>query len=142
MIEIHGKSRSRPRNPRIGQQRKILPVAAGLVLFILVVIFPSCSRSESESGAVEISPAIPPAIESSATIAADLTLENYNKLETDMSYQEVARILGSDGTVSRFAEVNGFKLVSYRWKGDNLKRIFCTFRNDKLTKKSESGLGL
>lgn len=69
-----------------------------------------------------------------------LTLEKFNKIETNMSYKEVVKILGSKGEVMSESEVGGIKSVMYTWKGSLGANMNATFQDDKLISKAQLGL--
>lgn len=48
-----------------------------------------------------------------------VTMENFNKLETGMSYEEVVSILGSEGEILSESEIAGSKATMYTWDGDS-----------------------
>lgn len=48
-----------------------------------------------------------------------VTLENFNKLQSGMTYEEVVAILGSEGTILSESEVAGIKTAMYTWDGDS-----------------------
>lgn len=69
-----------------------------------------------------------------------LSMDNYEKLKSGMSYDEVTDILGSDGSETRSSSVGKSEYKSYKWEGDNYVRIFVNFKDDKMTSKSQTGL--
>ena len=69
-----------------------------------------------------------------------LTLDKFNKLKTDMSYDQVVKILDSKGEVMSESEVGGIKTVMYTWKGPFGANMNATFQNDKLMSKAQLGL--
>lgn len=71
---------------------------------------------------------------------SDLSLAKYNQLQNGLSYDESVRIIGSEGTQTSNSTIGKMKIASYKWEGDKYRRIFATFRNDKLTSKSQSNL--
>lgn len=77
---------------------------------------------------------------SPAPASADLSMDKFNNINTGMSYEEVVKILGSEGTQTRSSQAGKYKSESYKWEGDGYKRVFATFRNGKLTTKSQTRL--
>jgi hypothetical protein len=71
---------------------------------------------------------------------AELTQDKFNKVNTGMSYDEVKAALGSDGEMSRISKIGNSTSTSYTWKGPKYERVFATFKDDKLTNKTQSGL--
>ncbi|MEZ5428141.1 MAG: DUF3862 domain-containing protein [Pyrinomonadaceae bacterium] len=71
---------------------------------------------------------------------ADITMEKYNQIKTGMSYDEVVKIIGSEGEESNSTTVGKYELKTYIWKGAEYSRIFATFRNNELSSKSQSRL--
>ncbi len=69
-----------------------------------------------------------------------LTMDNYEKIKTGMSYDEVTDILGSKGTETRSSTIGKIESKSYKWEGDKFVRIYVNFRDDKVTSKSQTGL--
>ncbi|MEZ5344187.1 MAG: DUF3862 domain-containing protein [Pyrinomonadaceae bacterium] len=78
---------------------------------------------------------------STSSGSGNLTLDNFNKLKAGMKYEEVVKILGSEGSETSSSSVGKIELKSYKWEGDKFARIYANFRNDELTSKSQSGLG-
>lgn len=71
--------------------------------------------------------------------SATLSLENFNKLKNNMSYNEVKEILGEGGEVGRMSILKN-EGVTYQWKGENYSLVSATFLNDKLNSISQAGL--
>ena len=69
-----------------------------------------------------------------------LTLDKFNKVQTNMSYKEVVKILGSKGKVLSESEVGGIKTVMYQWDGSFGANMNAMFQKDKLISKAQFGL--
>lgn len=67
----------------------------------------------------------------------NLTMEKYNRLKDGMSYEEVVKILGGEGTKAQSPEDG--KGVTYKWEGEDFSSVFATFQNNKLTYKTSVG---
>lgn len=72
--------------------------------------------------------------------SADLSQDKFNKVNTDMSYDEVKGILGSDGEMTRISKIGKSTSTSYTWKGPKNQRVITSFKDDKLTNKTQLGL--
>jgi hypothetical protein len=77
---------------------------------------------------------------SDGTQSADLTPAKYGQIEIGMSYAEVVKIIGSEGIQSSSSTIGQSKLASYKWEGSKYAKIFATFRDDKLSSKSQSNV--
>lgn len=71
---------------------------------------------------------------------ADISMDKYNQIKNGMSYEEIVKIIGSEGEQSSNSKIGDIEISSYRWKGPNYSNIFGTFRDNKLTSKSQNGL--
>lgn len=71
-----------------------------------------------------------------------ITLEEYNKIETGMTYEKVVKIVGSKGTVSSQVEMNGINNIIITWYGNGLagSNANVTFMNNKVQGKAQVGL--
>ncbi len=81
-----------------------------------------------------------PKITTSSSDSGELTMANYEKITNDMTYDEVVKLLGSKGEETRSSTIGKIEMKSYKWEGDNYKRILVNFRDDKVNSKSQSGL--
>ncbi len=69
-----------------------------------------------------------------------VTLREYQEVSTGMSYQEVARIIGTEG-VELFRTTSGsLETVIYQWSNEGMGSMSATFNNDKLDSKGQYGL--
>ena len=74
------------------------------------------------------------------TRRSGVTMKDYEKLETGMSYSEVVKILGDSGKEVSSGEAAEGRTVTFVWGGDQLGSISVTFQNDRLIQKSQYGL--
>ncbi len=71
----------------------------------------------------------------------EITLDEFNQIETGMTYDEVATIIGSDGTLSSESTFNDTTTQLYIWYGKNgIANANFTFQNDSLISKAQLGL--
>ena len=109
----------------------LLTVALIVITGICSLAISSCSRGTSTTST--------PAPEPTPTSRKGVTLANYNKLQTGMSYSEVVEILGSPGKKIS-DETAAPNTITYMWGGDQVGNIRVTFQNDRLLQKSEYGM--
>lgn len=70
-----------------------------------------------------------------------ITLDEFNRIENGMSYQQVRDIIGSEGTVMSESEVMDTHMIIYYWYGKNgVANANFTFSNDELINKTQIGL--
>lgn len=71
-----------------------------------------------------------------------ITLEEYNSIQTGMSYEEVKEIVGSPGTVSSQTESNNISIIIITWYGNGVagSNANVTFTNNAVTSKAQVGL--
>lgn len=75
------------------------------------------------------------------TNGAEITLDEFNSIETGMTYQEVVDIIGSEGTLSSENTIGDTNTKMYIWYGkDGLSNANFIFSNDSLTSKAQLGL--
>ena len=70
-----------------------------------------------------------------------VTLEQYNKIEDGMTYDEVVSIFGGKETSSSESEVAGIKSQIMTWNGNgNFSVVSIGFTDGKVSSKSQTGL--
>ena len=71
-----------------------------------------------------------------------ITIEEFNKIETGMTYEDVCEIIGSKGTISSEVETPGYKIVIVTWYGNGTagSNANVTFTNNSVTGKAQVGL--
>ncbi len=115
-------------------------------IFVLIAVVSGCSMlSKKEETKTDASPAPTSTASSSpqnstSDSKAGLTLEKFNQLQNGMKYEEVVKILGSDGVETSNYSSGSFKTTTYKWEGENYARVTATFRNGELTTKMQSNL--
>lgn len=100
-----------------------------LVLFLIfiVVLMTSCTTSQQTSASVNDN---------------KMTLNEFNSLSTNMSYEDAVKIVGGEGVVISEVDMSGYKTTMYQWegKGDAGANANVTFQNGKLISKAQYGL--
>ncbi|WP_367567800.1 DUF3862 domain-containing protein [Lacrimispora sp.] len=71
-----------------------------------------------------------------------ITLDEYNQVDTGMTYEEVQDIIGGAGTISSQVESNGYKIVIVTWYGNGTagSNANVTFTNNSVSGKAQVGL--
>lgn len=71
-----------------------------------------------------------------------ITLEEYNKIQTGMTYEEVVNIVGSPGTDTVTSEVAGYSMRVVSWEGNGFvgSNANVTFSNGSVSAKAQIGL--
>lgn len=77
---------------------------------------------------------------------ASISLEEFNEIETGMTYDEVCDIVGGEGTLGTSVDVgfgDAFKTEAYQWAGEGSigAIVTITFRGGKVMSKAQVGLG-
>ncbi|SFJ71288.1 DUF3862 domain-containing protein [Thermoflavimicrobium dichotomicum] len=70
----------------------------------------------------------------------EVTMKKFKKIKNGMSYEEVVRIIGFEGTEMSSSEVAGIKTVMYSWQNEDGSNMNAMFQNNKLTSKAQFGL--
>jgi catalase len=65
-----------------------------------------------------------------------VTQDEYSQIQTGMTYQQVAAIVGDPGTQSQRQELAGFVHETYMWQNANGSNLLCVFQNGKLINKT------
>ena len=74
-----------------------------------------------------------------------ISLEEFNKIETGMTYTEVCDIIGGEGTLGSTADIgmgDEYKTEIYQWTGDGSigANANITFQGGKVVSKAQIGL--
>lgn len=70
-----------------------------------------------------------------------VTLDQYNQIQTGMTYEEVKNILGGEGQLSSETEIAGMNSQIYQWNGNSLgANCMITFSDGKVYSKAQFGL--
>lgn len=70
-----------------------------------------------------------------------VTMANFSKLSTGMTYEQVVEILGEHGEEISSNEIAGIRTVMYMWEGGSMgANMNAMFQNDKMMQKSQFGL--
>lgn len=80
------------------------------------------------------------ALVASETSGYGITMANYLRLQTGMTYPQVCEILGKDGTELARNEIAGYETLLYEWRGSGLAGMNVMFQNGKLIQKVQFGL--
>ena len=114
---------------------------------IIVVIIAIVGGSQGENtNNVQQTSTNPSNSNSSSTVNDEkITLEEFNKIETGMSYEEVVEIIGGEGTVLSESDITGdgqYKTTIYSWDGNGMlgANANVTFQGGKVISKAQFGL--
>lgn len=71
-----------------------------------------------------------------------MTMEEYNKIDTGMKYEEVVEIVGSSGESMSKSETNGIVIEMFTWYGNGIagSNANVTFKNGEVMAKAQVGL--
>lgn len=71
-----------------------------------------------------------------------ITMDEYNRIENGMSYNEAREIIGSDGELTSTSTVGDITISIYTWYGNGVagSNANITFTNDSVTGKAQIGL--
>jgi hypothetical protein len=69
-----------------------------------------------------------------------VTLSEFTRVSTGMSYVEVEKIIGFLGTEQSRSELAGITTVMYSWKNDDGSNMNAMFQDGKLVTKAQFGL--
>lgn len=127
-----------------------------LVLIIMLFVVMGCSMLGSKTGEDKVDTPNPNNTEAtgkssdsttdsdvpktSSGDTAELTADKFSQLKNGMSYEDVVKILGSEGTQTSSSKFGKTEVSSYKWEGDKYQRVYATFKDNKMTSKTQSGL--
>ncbi len=69
-----------------------------------------------------------------------VTMANYNRLQTGMTYSEVVAILGKEGVELSSNDIGGYRTIMYQWQGKGISGMSVMFQNGRMIQKSQIGL--
>lgn len=105
-------------------------IVAGVAVVAWVAMFlPSPGSSSSPSAGF-----------SSGFSSSGVTMANYNRLETGMSYAQAVAILGEPGMEQSRSDIAGYTTVMYTWHATGIANMNAMFQNDRLVSKAQLGL--
>ncbi len=70
----------------------------------------------------------------------DVTLAKYEQVKIGMKKADVEKVFGGKGEEYYSGKGGGVSFTSVKWVGDKFKTVLVSFRNDKVTSKSQVGL--
>lgn len=85
-------------------------------------------------------PSEPATAEESEQEDQTVTKEEYDKIKTGMSYEEVVKIIGFEGEEMSQNEMGGIKTVMYMWQNPDGSNMNAMFQDNKLVQKAQFGL--
>lgn len=111
----------------------------------LAPIVGNMDTSQNSSNKTEISSSSNPNNIEAPAIPRDtsgVNMENYKKLQTGMSYEEVVSILGKQGEEMSSNDIGGYRTIMYKWDGDTGfgANMNAMFQNGELIQKAQFGL--
>lgn len=121
-------------------------------LLLLAVLACTCPQSNTNNSNSSTTPTASPAASEKANqnsspesaptpAAAGVTMAGFTQLKTGMTYEQVVKILGKEGTELSSNEIGGVKTVMYQWEGESFgQNMNAMFQNGKLMSKSQFGL--
>jgi hypothetical protein len=103
------------------------------------------SEGKSTGAAPSVETPVTPRSEAPVTEAPKpsgaVTLANFNKVQTGMTYGEVSKVFGNPGELTVQSEFGGYKSEIYSWKAARgFGSATVTFMNGKVQSKAQFGL--
>jgi hypothetical protein len=107
-----------------------------------ISLAPVISNMNTGSNPTSSSTAITPSSTPEPADTSGVNMENYGKLQTGMTYEEVVAILGKQGEEMSSNDIGGYTTVMYKWDGDTGfgANMNAMFQNGKLIQKAQFGL--
>ena len=127
--------------PECFTKNKIYAVFIGIVVFFFVfaMIMIGVTLLDNPNEFIKDTPADAIASEGS------ISLEEFNKIETGMTYEQVCNIIGGKGTLNSSVDLDmgdEYKTEMYSWTGDGTigANAIITFQGGKVMSKAQFGL--
>lgn len=97
------------------------------------------STNNAETPVVETDSKESPKVEKNSP---KISKEEFEALETGITYEEAVAIIGGEGELSSQVDVAGYDTKMYTWKGEGSMgaNANATFQNNSLTSKAQFGL--
>jgi hypothetical protein len=144
---MHGKGEKQPN--RFLAWAAIGVIGAPLSFLPFYNLPPSTEKAIQNQPTATVPTATPAQVPAPTAIPNDsgtgVTMANYLKLQTGMTYEQVAQILGDPGEELSSTDIAGIKGKMYMWKAQGLagftgSNMNATFQNNMLTSKAQFGL--
>ncbi len=120
---------------------KITGIVPGLLLIMFITIivgFVNLTSTQTNSNPTNVNE---DKNSSNNSKGALITLDEFNKIETGMSYKDVVNIIGANGTLSSESSIGNYTTQIYTWYGSVFgANANVTFQNGKVIGKAQAGL--
>ena len=115
-----------------------------LIILLFVVLGCSCPKLSELANKGQEPPPRAASPEPSDTFSKkgeyDVTMAKYEQIKIGMKKADVEKIFGGKGEEYYSGKGGGVSFTSVKWAGDNFKTVLVSFRDDKVTSKSQVGL--
>lgn len=130
-----------------GEETKKKPIYKKWWFWVIIVVIIVAIATSQGTGTNNVQQTSANTDNSNATNTNDakISLEEFNQIETGMSYEEVVEIVGGEGTVLSESDITGdgqYKTTIYSWDGNGMlgANANVTFQGDKVISKAQFGL--
>lgn len=125
--------------------------ASGLALSALILVVLGCScgdrlkqlanqGSRTPERSTPTTSSSPETTTSSSKGEYEVTMAKYEQIKVGMKRPDVENIMGGKGTEYYSGKGGGVSFVSVKWVGEKYKTVLVSFRDNKVTSKSQVGL--
>lgn len=105
---------------------------------IIFTIFCIAAWGQAEKKTSKTEPKASTKVE--AAVPAGVTMANFSRIKTGMTYPQVVKLLGKEGQEMSSNEIAGHTTVMYMWQSSGLGNMNAMFQDGKLISKSQFGL--
>ena len=130
-----------------GEETKKKPIYKKWWFWVIIVVIIVAIATSQGTGTNNVQQTSVNTDNSNATNTNDtkISLEEFNQIETGMSYEEVVEIGGGEGTVLSESDITGdgqYKTTIYSWDGNGMlgANANVTFQGGKVISKAQFGL--
>lgn len=106
-----------------------------IAVFIFIVILSAIGTCNTKNTVPTYTPQ-----PQSDVVSHTLTMDKFNRIRTGMSYYQVKKLLGFDGTLTSSSGSDDYKIETFVFQGDGISNIAVTFTNNKVSAKAQVGL--